>query len=131
MLHRLTAVLLVWFGLALAAPALACSLAAAGGDCCPADASFPCGSDVPSYRVDAAVATCCVSATASSPAIEVADTIRQLHWQIDSSPDSLAFPAHVTPRPDAAVLSRLTQLSDSPARTDATLTYLHTGRLRL
>jgi hypothetical protein len=129
-MRRLFALFVLWVGLiAAGAPAFACATAAAAGNCCPDDASSGCAQ---LYEQLGAQATVCC-ATASAPSVVVsAEPSRELH--IAQCDDGLGKPIAA-----AASLSSILYLRDSqlalpvpaPARTDASLTYLHTARLRL
>jgi hypothetical protein len=124
-MRRLFALLVVWVGLITAgAPAFACATAAAAGNCCPADAPSGCA-------LGAQATVCC--ATAAAPSVMVsAEPSRELHT---------AQSDHGSVDPVAAVasLSSILHRRDSqlalplpaPTHTDASLTYLHTARLRL
>jgi hypothetical protein len=129
-MRRLFALLVVWVGLITAgAPAFACATAAAAGNCCPSDAPSGCAQ---LYEQLGAQATVCC-ATAAAPSVMVsAESSRELH---------IAQSDHgsVDPIAAAASLSSILNLRDSrlalpvpaPAYSDASLTYLHTARLRL
>jgi hypothetical protein len=120
-MRRFIAFLVLWAGLlGVGSPAFACAAAAAAGDCCPPGAPSGC---TQTYEQLAAASSQIVSAERGRDLQAVQDDCR--------SPDpitivSTPFPLpdlRSPPRPDASIVSS--------ARTDASLTYLRTGRLRL
>ncbi len=134
MLRQLTALLLVWVGLATGTPALACSPAAADMDCCPKGAPIPCKDGASGQSRDATPTACCVAASVSAAAVPTLDSNRNLPVATadPGSPDPLILvAARVAALTDAARLPILTGLLVPRAHTDATPTYLSTGRLRL
>lgn len=130
-MRRLLAIFVVWAGLIGAgAPAFACATAAAAGDCCPSSAPSGCASGYEQLGVEAII--CC--ATVAAPSLVVfAEPGRELQVaQCDHGP--------ADPVPAAAPLASVTDLRNpqrfaltdsAQAPTDASLTYLQTGRLRL
>jgi hypothetical protein len=129
-MHRLLAILVLCVGLVGAGtPALACATAAAAGDCCPPGAPADC---LQIYeQADAAAVACCITAAAPS-AMVAAEPSRELPVaQCDhGSADPITAVTSLFPildRRDSQLATPVT----SAARTDASLTYLHTARLRL
>ena len=129
-LRQLTAVLLVWVSLlGTTTAALACDTPKA--DCCPPNSRTPCNDPRPSFQL-IAPATCCAVAPVQSRnlAVESERSARERD-QSSGSPDLVAIAAWVALGPEASTNS----IADPPAaaapRTDGTLTYLRTARLRL
>ena len=133
MLRRFAIVLVAWLGLAWAvSPALACARGAADRDCCPEGVTSPCKGEEPSVDLSSLAALCCAGASTASPVVS-AEASRTTHVQPrdSGSPDPIvtfAWFATLTPFPDAAPLP---DRGFASSRTDATLTYLRTRRLRL
>lgn len=130
--RRMTASLVLWLGLlGLGSPAFACSMAAVpNGDCCPEGSQSPCTDGGANYDT-AKAASCCNAVPAASPTGSVNAGLNAPDLKPNSlSPDSPVVPswmacaATVNP-PDVVPRSAFS------SRTDATLTYLRTGRLRL
>ena len=120
MLRQLTALLLVWVGLAVGTPALACSLATADKDCCPEGATIS--------------KACCAAASVSPAAALALDANRILPVSTadTGSPDPLiVLAARATSFTDALRVTIFTGPLLIPTRTDVIPTYLTTGRLRL
>jgi hypothetical protein len=129
MVRRTAIVLVVWLGLLWAAsPAFACARGG-HGDCCPDGMTSPCkgaGSGIDLSTL------CCVSVPAASPAT-LAATSQANHIQPHDSGSSdpivaLAWFATVAPSIRAAPSA---DRRVSIVRTEASLTYLRTRRLRL
>jgi hypothetical protein len=121
-----TALLVLWTALIGAlAPTLACAASQSGGDCCPPDAPADCRI---AWSFDRADET---AAVARAHSIE--STGAQLADADDGgSPDSSALPAAAFQFPSDRYLHSLSfGVPASEFVADATLTYLHTGRLRL
>jgi hypothetical protein len=132
--RRLTALLVLWVGLLGAlSPAFACEMAASGGNCCPADASSECRQAWAFERMESASAAMyCLAPAMPSQVVGIEAAARNPH-----------DPQHAGGSPEAsAVLSWGALAGITPqrefnaplkvdARTDATLIYLKTGRLRL
>ena len=112
-MRRLTALLIVWVGLLGAiAPALACAMPASDGSCCPPDAPAECRQAWEFERLET---------------VEAARTS-----QHDArSPESPVIAAAPPSKANSAYRDEFIVPAESIARTDATLTYLKTGRLRL
>ena len=131
-LRRFVALLVVWTGLIGAGlPAAACAAAAAAGDCCPPGA--PSGCTQAYEQLDAAATVCCITAAAPS-AIASIERGRDLQAvQADhGSADPIAIVAlSSAPFADLRPSRVFHLLTDTSTRTDSSLTYLHTGRLRL
>lgn len=134
MLRRLTALLVVCVGLLGAAvPALACSIAALDGDCCPQNSQSSCTGSEPGERLETAATNCCIAAPVPSHA-ESISSIRSLqdeHPVSSATPDSLSLPPWIAPSAGRIRKDYVLTPVSSPPRTSAALTYLHTGRLRL
>lgn len=129
-MQRLFAILVLCVGLIGAgSPALACATAAAAGDCCPPGAPTDCTQIYEQLDTEAAV--CCTTATAPS-AMVVAEPSRELQVaQFDhGSADPIAAVTSLFLSLDRRDSQLATPVSTA-ARTDASLTYLHTARLRL
>jgi hypothetical protein len=127
-MHRFHALLLVFAGLIGAgAPAFACASAAAD-DCCPANAPSGCTPEYQQLGVEQSV--CCATAAAAAQ-IVAAEPGREVQGRNPGSPDPNVLPVS----PASSLVSRHVGRPVAPlfaARcTDASLTYLHTGRLRL
>jgi len=129
-MRRLLSLLLLWVGLIGAgAPAFACTTAAAAGDCCPPGRASGCTEVYAQLGSDAIV--CCISAAASSAlvTVEPGREPQLAHCERGSAdPIATAASAHaiLDVRGSNLVLPVITA-----ARTDSSLTYLHTARLRL
>jgi hypothetical protein len=121
-----TALLVLWMVLIGAlAPALACAASQSGDDCCPPGAPSDCRIAWSFDRADQ---------TAAVPrALWIESTGAQLaHAAAGGSPDSSALPAAAFQFPSDRHLHSLSfGVPASEFLADATLTYLHTGRLRL
>ena len=130
-MRRLFALFVLWVGLiAAGAPAFACATAAAAGNCCPADAPSGCTQTYELLGAEAIV--CCITVSAPS-AVVSAEPSRELqiaqhdHGASDPVAPVAPLPLLLDPSgshlvPPAPLLQRTT---------DASLTYLHTARLRL
>ncbi len=128
MLHRFTALLLVGFGLAFAMPALSCSSGAVGTDCCPEDGS-PCNE---TSTTDLSVASCCLTPAAPLLGTANIEAPRSIH-DVKDDPGSSDPAVHSAPLLWLDAARPLPVLIDvePSVRSDARLTYLNTGRLRL
>ena len=128
-MRRFLALLMVWAGLIGAVgPAFACASAAAAGDCCPANAPSGC---TPVYeQVGVELSVCCVSAAAPAQ-IVAAEPGRELQQGDRGSPDPVVLITSSASSHDLRRAVRLAAPLLSAQFTDASLTYLHTGRLRL
>jgi hypothetical protein len=121
-MRRLIAFIVIVAGLLGAgSAAVACASAAATGDCCPRGAPSGC---IEMYKhLDAAPTASCVTSSAASQILSVergrgsADPV-----MVAGTPGSL---------PQLVRSSRLDGSIIRSAPTDRSLTYLHTGRLRL
>jgi hypothetical protein len=129
---RLSILLLLCLGLVWAAsPALACAQMPER-DCCPPGTQTPCGGDQSGLDLRAVAALCCVSVPVSSSAA-TADEPRPTSVQPhdNDSPDAFALVAwFATLEPPEREPPPLPPDAFG-TRTDASLTYLHTRRLRL
>lgn len=133
-LRRMTALLAVWLGLlGVVAPALACAADAPDDVCCPQEAPLQCTDNEPGYRAGTPAAMCCVPANVRAQAASIDSRRSTQDREHDSgTPDPLI---------PSASLDSLTGVTYAPhinnapphsqPRTDAALTYLRTGRLRL
>ena len=133
MLRRLSTLLLVWVGLLGAAlPAFACSMAALDRDCCPQNAPSSCG-DGSRECLQAAAAICRASTSGAAQAVSIqaSQLLQEGQAGPGGSPDLPVLPAWVLSSMDSAPWDDIPEPVSSPPRTDAALTYLHTGRLRL
>jgi hypothetical protein len=130
-MRRFIAVLVLWAGLiGAASPAFACATAAAAGDCCPPGAPSGCTQVYEQLDIEATV--CCITAAAPSQIVS-AERGRELQAVQDDcrSVDPIATVSAVCPFTDPRSSPCFGALNVSSARTDASLTYLVTGRLRL
>jgi hypothetical protein len=128
-MRRFLTLLLLLAGLIGASvPAFACA-AADAGECCPANAPSGCSQAYEQLASEASV--CCVSTTA--PARIVApEPGRELQIQGDrGSPDPAALTIASASSLNRHHCCQLAALPHSAEYADASLTYLHTGRLRL
>ena len=127
--RQLTAILLVWASLlGTSTAALTCATPA---DCCPPNSRTPCNYPEPSFQVTAP-AICCTVAPAQSRNLAVAtERSAPERDQSSGSPDLVVVAAWLALGPEASTR----RIADPPAaaapRTDGTLTYLRTARLRL
>ena len=127
-MRRFLALLVVFAALIGAgAPAFACALGAAAGDCCPANAPG-CTPAYEQFGVEQRV--CCVT-TAAPAQIVAAEPGREVQGRNPGSPDPNVLPVSPVASLDVQRSGRLTPSHFSARDTDASLTYLHTGRLRL
>lgn len=130
-MRRFIALLMLCAGLfGAGSPALACATAAAAGDCCPSGAPSGCTQAYEQLGIEASI--CCL--TAAAPAhLVVADPGREL--QVVQPERRSADPVHAGVMAPVFADLRYPTLPELPAvsssRTDASLTYLRTGRLRL
>jgi hypothetical protein len=129
MLRRWATLLIASFAvLGLASPALACAaLLSAARDCCPEGGPAPCKGQ-PSSEV-----ACCLVAPTPAPAASVnANTERLIPQPAGSTPDPVILATWLhTLAPVPAFSLRIEPRASFRGSADATLTYLHTGRLRL
>ena len=121
-MRRLIALIVIFAGLmAAGSAALACASAAATGDCCPTGAPSGC---IEMYQqLDAAPAASCVTSIAPAPVVSANRDRGSADPFIVA--DTPSLPAQV------ARSSGLDGTIVDSAPTDRSLTYLHTGRLRL
>jgi hypothetical protein len=130
-MRRFIALLVLWAGfLGAGSPAFACATAAAAGDCCPPGAPTGCTQAYDQHDIDAAI--CCITAAAPSQMV-YAERGRELQLVQDDcrSADPIAIVSTSFLPPDPRSTPRFDVANVSPACTDASLTYLLTGRLRL
>lgn len=130
-MRRFLALLVLWAGLLGAgSPAFACATAAAAGDCCPPGAPTGCTQIYEQLDIEAII--CCVTVAAPSQAV-TAEPGRQAQaaQREHGSADPIALSAPSRSLQDLRSTTRLAASHVSAAHTDASLTYLHTGRLRL
>lgn len=127
-MRRFLAFLMVFAGLVGAgAPAFACAIGAAG-DCCPANAPSGCTPEYEQLGVEPSV--CCVTAAAPAQLV-AAEPGREVQGRNPGSPDPTVLPVSSASPLDLRVAGRVAAPLFSARCTDASLTYLHTGRLRL
>jgi hypothetical protein len=121
-MRRLIALIVIFAGLlAAGSAALACASAAATGDCCPAGAPSGC---IEMYQqLDAAPTVFCVTSVTPSPVMSAERGRGPMDPVIVAA--TLGLPA------DLAHSSGFNGTIVDSAPTDRSLTYLHTGRLRL
>lgn len=132
-MRRFIAALVACAGLlGVAAPALACAAAALAGDCCPPGETTGCGEPAPIERIETpTVAICCISASVSSPILSV-ESVRKMQAEQDvSSPEPLFVVASLVSSLALDVRCARGPPTSPPPLANASLTYLHTGRLRL
>ena len=130
-MRRFIAFLVLWAGLlGVGSPAFACAAAASAGDCCPPGAPSGCTQAYEQLDIEATV--CCITAAAPSQIVS-AERGRELQAVQDDcrSPDPIAIVSTSFSLPNLRSPPRLITPNVCSARTDATLTYLRTGRLRL
>ena len=128
-MRRFLTVLMVWVGLLGAGvPAFACASAAAAGDCCPPNAPSGCTQLYEQLSVELSVS--CVSATARAQAV-VAKDGRELPGGDRGSADAVVPTASPVASLAPLGADRLAIALFCARFTDSSLTYLHTGRLRL
>lgn len=130
-MRRFLTLLIVWAALAGAGlPAFACATAAAAGDCCPPDAPSGC---IQAYQqLDIEAAVCCITAAAPSQLVVAEPNREPKAAQRDhGSTDPVALVTPSSSYPSLRSTIRLAISHVPSARTDASLTYLYTGRLRL
>jgi hypothetical protein len=119
-MRRSIALFVLWIGLVGAgSSAFACATAASLGDCCPPGTDAGCNQTYEQLAVDAAIG--CVTAVASSQVVQ----------RDCGSADPVVTVAAASAFIDSSHLPSCEAPRACPARTDASLTYLHTGRLRL
>jgi len=131
-LPRWSTVFMIWFGLlvGMASPAIACAAAARHGDCCPQGSTSPCGEEKGAHQWGSS-ATCCVNAPAPS-AVSVDVNRNTPQPQHDSgSPDPIVAFAWLATLSSHVRAPQVVVPVISLPRTDAALTWLRTGRLRL
>jgi hypothetical protein len=132
--RRLTALLVLWVGLLGAiSPAFACAVSPSGGDCCPPDASPECRQAWAFERLESASAAMyCLAPAMPSQAVTIGVARDPLESQHDGPlPEPCAIVAWAEFYPDRSPQREFIAPLKVDARTDATLTYLKTGRLRL
>lgn len=133
-MRRLTALLVLWVGLLGAiSPAFACAVTTSNGDCCPADASSECRQAWAFERLESASAAMyCLAPAMPSQAVAIALAGNPNEPQHDGRlPEPSAIVVWADFFPDIAPQREFIAPISVDARTDATLTYLKTGRLRL
>lgn len=130
-MRRFIAFLVLWAGLlGVGSPAFACAAAASAGDCCPPGAPSGCTQAYQQLDIEARI--CCVTAAAPSQMVST-ERGRELQAVQDDcrSADPIAIVSTSSLLPDLGRPARIIVSNLSSARTDARLTYLRTGRLRL
>jgi hypothetical protein len=131
-MRRIVALIVLWAGLLGAAtPVFACTSSGANGDCCPPGAPAGCGQTPEQF--DLAATTCCLTGSAPSPMVSTELGREQQIVQHDGgSADPIAIVSALISRPrDATLSSGFAATTPRPIAADLSLTYLHTGRLRL
>jgi hypothetical protein len=129
-MRRLFVLFVLWVGLiAAGAPAFACATAAAAGNCCPADGSTDCTETY--EQLGAAAIACCITASAPSAAVSAEPSREAQNAQSDHGSADPVAPLASLPLLFGSRGSHLVLPAAAPAHTDASLTYLHTARLRL
>jgi hypothetical protein len=127
-MRRFLALLMVFAGLIGAgAPAIACAIGAAG-DCCPTNAPSGCTPEYQQLGVESSV--CCVAAAAPAQIVS-AEPGREVQGRNPGSPDPNVLPLCFASSLSLRVCGAITTPAFCTRCTDASLTYLHTGRLRL
>jgi hypothetical protein len=111
-------------------PAFACATAAAAGECCPVNAPSGCTRGYEQVGSEASI--CCVTPTAPAQVV-AAESGRELHVVQDDrgSPDPVALTVASGSSLYRQRAGRLAVPLLSAECADASLTYLHTARLRL
>lgn len=130
-MRRMIALIVLWAGLLGAgSPALACATAGAAGDCCPPGAPSGCSQGF--EQLDVAATACCVTGSASSPIASAESSRGSQHWERDcgAADPVVIADAFDSLQPSGQSSGFDTAIIDS-ALPDRSLTYLHTGRLRL
>jgi hypothetical protein len=129
-MRRLIAMIVLLAGLfGAGSSAIACT-AGAAGDCCPAGAPSGCSQGY--EQLELAATACCLTGSASSPIVS-AESNRGLQAlpRDCGSPDPVASSSIFALLADAAPCSQIDATIVRSSATDRSLTYLHTGRLRL
>lgn len=131
MARRLTALLVIWVGLVgVAMPLLACSMV--DSSCCPWQARSGCSLGDRELDSSATIALCCAAIPTRSQVPSVAPSrSSQPSGPATGSSDSLVA-SDWAPTGQGTAATRILLLSSLRTHpTDAGLTYLRTGRLRL
>jgi hypothetical protein len=129
-LRRLTASLVIALVLlGTGAPAVACAMELGKRDCCPEGTTMPCGGDGAGYTMQ--VAACCVSAPQSSSSWVSSSRSHAEPQDHSGSPDPVIAFAWIATLTSLRHVSGIPTHSVAPIRSDGSLTYLRTGRLRL
>jgi hypothetical protein len=127
-LQRLMALLVLWAGLlGVGSQALACVTSAPADDCCPPGVPSPCGD--PGTSGSTPTTICCV--VAPTPDSIVASNVCQPEAKRSFGSPGPLGPPTATAQATSACRVAIPTLSHSPLHSDARLTYLRTGRLRL
>ena len=133
MRRRLTALFIVsTLLLSTALPAIACKLANRQGDCCPTTVPALCVSPEISITLKSTVADCCVLNSTSTPSLFPNASGRESErTRLSGSPDPFMVSLRLNSSQRAAIgRSSLLDPLRAP-RSDASLTWLLTARLRL
>jgi hypothetical protein len=129
-MRRIAALIVLWAGLLGGSPVLACGTGAAG-DCCPPDAPAGCGQT--NEPIELAATTCCLTSSAPSPAVSAERGREQQFLKDDcGSADPVGIATALVSLPhEERQSSGFDPAINRAAAPDRSLTYLHTGRLRL
>ena len=131
--RRMTALLMVsTLLLSTALPAIACKLATRQGDCCPTTAPGLCVSPEISITLKSTVADCCVLNSTSTPSLIPEVSGRESERTLLSgSPDPFMVSLRLRSSQRAAIGHSFPLDPFRAPRSDASLTWLLTARLRL
>jgi hypothetical protein len=132
MFRRLISIVLVCASLlGLAHPLMACAAATQSSDCCTGDPASGCMTDG-APMLTTADAECC-AVTPVAPTLSIALPTRPMdHALPPGGSNGPVLPAHVDDKSSRSPATRSLAFAQTTSnRTDATLTYLRTARLRL
>ena len=131
-MRRLTTILAIWLSLlGVAMPVLACSMGVNADGCCPVRTQSPCAGGAGGPQWNATVTLCCSAGPTSASGPFVGQSRNSQAPLHPGTPDQLVLSGRTTTNPDRAAAYRIFSSSIPAHRTDAALTYLRTGRLRL
>ena len=127
-MRRMLALIVLYAALLGGSPVFAC--ASAAGDCCPPGDPAGCGQ---TEQRDLAATACCLTGSTQSPAVSAERIREQQPLQHDCGPvDPVAIVTALVSLPhEAGQSSGFDAAINRAAAPDRSLTYLHTGRLRL
>lgn len=128
-MSRILALIVLGAALLGGSPLVACASGAAG-DCCPPGAPAGCGT---TEQLDIAATTCCLTGSAQSPAVSAERSREQQTLNHDcGSADPVGIVTTLVSLPHEVTRSSAFDAAlNRAAAPDRSLTYLHTGRLRL